>query len=669
MQGVVYKTPCNIFSIMKSYTLFLFICLSFSTTAQKHSNIWITGYNGQNPHPLLSGTFYDFSNSPLELYRQEIDLNFWRTNASICDTEGNLLFYTNGGYIFNANHELMENGDSLSAGEYANVYADVGFPVTQGGLILPKPNHDSIYLLFHNKVYLNGADPSSYELLMTEINMNLDDGNGGVSDKNELLISDILAVGKITATKHANGRDWWIMVFEKYSDIFYKLLLTSNGIEMINSQDMDIDYTDTAIGMSRFTPDGSKYVKYDLRFLPIGNVLDIYDFDRCSGELSNPLKIPLGDTTAVGGITFSPSSRFLYTTSRNTVYQFDLWSNDIEASKLVVGEYDGFISEYTTPQFHHPALAPDGKIYITPDGTDRLIHRINLPNLTGTSCEVVQRAIEIPTFIDRSFPNFPNYRLGPLDGSPCDTLGLNNHPLAGFTWETDSLTAIFSNNTAYMPTEWNWDFAGLGSDTIPNPVFTFPEEGNYNVCQMVSNEYDSDTLCQEVLVSFLQAAFEWNAEELAVNFTDVSISEPFDWFWEFGDEATSTAQHPIHDYAAPGMYEVCLTVMDDWAEAKMCDSVMVDIIDGVSSILETDALTIYPNPATEEATIVFSTIFPSGSQLAVYNVTGQLVESVKLEERKIYQIDLKKYQSGIYWVQIIGTQQDVLQMKKLVVVK
>ena len=35
------------------------------------------------------------------------------------------------------------------------------------------------------------------------------------------------------------------------------------------------------------------------------------------------------------------------------------------------------------------------------------------------------------------------------------------------------------------------------------------------------------------------------------------------WSWDFGDGATSTEQHPTHTYAAPGSYEVSLTVTHD----------------------------------------------------------------------------------------------------------
>jgi PKD repeat protein len=46
---------------------------------------------------------------------------------------------------------------------------------------------------------------------------------------------------------------------------------------------------------------------------------------------------------------------------------------------------------------------------------------------------------------------------------------------------------------------------------------------------------------------------------LAVQFTDTSSGSPTSWAWDFGDGASSTAQHPSHTYTAAGTYTVSLT--------------------------------------------------------------------------------------------------------------
>jgi PKD repeat protein len=207
------------------------------------------------------------------------------------------------------------------------------------------------------------------------------------------------------------------------------------------------------------------------------------------------------DTSGItGGVAVSPNSRFLYVIARETIYQYDFWASDFLASREIVAEYDGFVSFFPT-KFNLAQLGPDGKIYINTLTTDNYLHVINHPNRKGMDCEVLQHSIKLPTLNDRSIPNFPNYRLGPIDESTCDTLGIDNLPLANYTYEKDSINTLsvsFTDNSFYEPIDWFWDFDNGKMSNEVNPIHEFEEEGFYNVCLTVSNQYDSDTFCREI---------------------------------------------------------------------------------------------------------------------------------------------------------------------------
>ncbi len=105
---------------MKNSVFTYFFCAFFylCTSAQKHDNIWALGRGGGNQSPLNDewGTLLvDFSdpNKAALIEKQEYDMNMDITNASFCDSLGNLLFYTNGEKIYNKNHKLMANGNGL----------------------------------------------------------------------------------------------------------------------------------------------------------------------------------------------------------------------------------------------------------------------------------------------------------------------------------------------------------------------------------------------------------------------------------------------------------------------------------------------------------------------------------------------------------------------------
>lgn len=65
-------------------------------------------------------------------------------------------------------------------------------------------------------------------------------------------------------------------------------------------------------------------------------------------------------------------------------------------------------------------LGADGKVYITYTGGIDMYSVIHYPDRRDTACSV-QQHIDLDTPISSGF-SFPNFRLGPLRGSPCDTL-------------------------------------------------------------------------------------------------------------------------------------------------------------------------------------------------------------------------------------------------------
>jgi hypothetical protein len=149
--------------------------------------------------------------------------------------------------------------------------------------------------------------------------------------------------------------------------------------------------------------------------------LVIFDFDRCDGVLRNPYRMHF-DTAAFMGAAISPNSRFLYFANGWRVIQYDLESFDIKSSETTVAIWDYFSEMGLPTGFYLMQLGPDGKIYISSSGATSWMHYIDKPNEKGLACDVRQRGIKLPTYNAWTMPNHPNYRLGALKGSPCDTL-------------------------------------------------------------------------------------------------------------------------------------------------------------------------------------------------------------------------------------------------------
>jgi hypothetical protein len=400
--------------IVKTFVVLL--VFSKSVSSQGISNLWVMGYESISGPP-FGGTNIDFIGGTPNITYLNRNMNFEETNAVICNVSGNLLFYSNGIYVADATGDTMQNGAGLNPGQFTDDHTYYGMPLPQGNIIIPFPADSNKYYLFHETAIYASNFTQPLELLFSEIDMNLNGGLGGLTSKNNSIIQDTLELGELIATKHANGRDWWLICHKAFSNKFYKLLITPYGVNVF-SQDFGTVRSDYG-GSSIFSSDGSKFAHYNT-----DTDIDIYDFDRCSGILSNYVNIPINDTAIFGGISFSPNNHILYAASTQYVYQFDITASNIQASMQTVAVYDGFYSPNPplATTFFLCQLAPDGKIYINCTNSTLDIHVINYPDSIGIACNLQQHSIHLPTYNALTIANHPNYFLEALVGSPCDSL-------------------------------------------------------------------------------------------------------------------------------------------------------------------------------------------------------------------------------------------------------
>jgi hypothetical protein len=235
--------------------------------SQNRNNIWEIS-PGTNIYPITNEINFNqgFADT-LGIIRS---MDFFITDASICDTSGQLLFYTNGQYIGNRNHDSLFNCSNFNPGYATNVYYSNGLGLFQAAIVLPYPDNTLQYTIFHISFehFSNQNGNLVYEpvkLYYTVVDMSLDGGLGGVTNqKNVVLINDTLINGHITSCKHGNGRDWWTLIQKYNSNTFYKILLTSNGIQQITTQTIGTSQPELNdyYGQAVFSPDGFKCKPY-----------------------------------------------------------------------------------------------------------------------------------------------------------------------------------------------------------------------------------------------------------------------------------------------------------------------------------------------------------------------------------------------------------------------
>lgn len=414
-------------------TLLLSFFLAFAlhqTLAQpKHDCYWMMGYEDSAPDSSVWGaSVMNFCGDSLEIYEIDRPMNFGFTNASICDTSGNLLFYSNGTYIANRLHEPMLNGTGLLTPGTSGFH-EIGLHIPQGILMLPWPGHTGKYFILYGRLsffyYNNILTGGNTPLYYATVDMSLENGIGAVTQKNVLISQDTFDVGKITAVRHANGRDWWIVVPRWNSYELHKFLLTPQGLLFAGASVTD-QFINRGYGQAVFSPDGRYYAHLTLENWE-RNYVTFFRFDRCTGDFVSIYQHFYTDNEGHAGLAFSPNSRYVYHPSTYEMYRYDLWADDIPGSMDTVALYDGYrepipgFDTLTLPTiFYLAQLAPDGKIYVVSSNSVRSMHVIERPD--EEECEVRQHSVILPK-LSITLPNFPNFRLGALAGSPCDTLG------------------------------------------------------------------------------------------------------------------------------------------------------------------------------------------------------------------------------------------------------
>ena len=413
------------FSFIMKKILFLLLIIN-KLYAQKEDNVWLLG-DWKIGFPIDTTIPYginslNFGKKPYPLNQKEwSDVGLDMNKSSICDKEGNLLLFYDGIDIYNKNFKAVKGSDSLNHTKPINFLQAYQDYVPQGGLILPYPDHENQYILIHQQVeYLviqdSVADIRGERLYYSIINMNKESGLGEVIERKNILLDVPLDYGNITACRHANGKDWWI-IQQSYSEpVYYKILLDSMGMRIFDKQEVGTDDL-SSLGQALFSPDGKFYINHDCT----GNKTDcaIFNFDRCTGKLSNFKGLKSGipiDSIFAGGAAISPNSRFLYFILDSYIFQYDLLATDIAQSRVLIAKYDGFLDDNNLPtRFFMGQLAPNGKIYISNTSATRYLHVINKPDLKGDSCDLVQHGYKLLTINGFGLPNLPNFRLGKAD--------------------------------------------------------------------------------------------------------------------------------------------------------------------------------------------------------------------------------------------------------------
>ncbi|MCS6903823.1 MAG: S8 family serine peptidase [Bacteroidia bacterium] len=397
--------------------------------------------------------------------------------ASISNENGALQFYTDGGVVYHAQHDTMPNGVDLHGGVHKG---------TQTSIIVPKPGSNNIYYIFTVDSFYNPRG-----LKYSIVDMSLNGGLGDVTAKNIPLHSPVQE--KISAVKHANGCDYWVVVRDASGNKFRSYLVSSAGVStnpVISSVDHNfppLPYNNTLTqGQMKFSPDGKRLA---IANFGAGRIV-VYDFNTATGQVLNTYididlnSIPEGPY----GVEFSPDGKILYATAiyftTRRVLQFNLQAGSsaaVTASRTV-------LAQATERTFRSMQLAADGKIYIARfRPNENYLAVINNPNVLGTGCNFVLDGPNLnEAYALAGLPNFVQSFFKPIEAEITNT-----QPIRFCQGDSVLLTAKPNCDLSYQWLKDNIPIPGATRDS-----YWAKQQGVYRVivrnrnrCSAISQEY------------------------------------------------------------------------------------------------------------------------------------------------------------------------------------
>ncbi|MCX6141110.1 MAG: PKD domain-containing protein [Candidatus Kapabacteria bacterium] len=345
--------------LVRSILILIFCTLVVDLSAQRQAENWYFGefaglnFAGTDPTVLLDGAMTTREGC-----------------ITVSDTLGRLMFYSDGTDVWTRRHGRMPNGVGL----FGNPSS------TQSCIVVPWPGRPTQYFVFTADAIENNY---FFGLNYSVVDMSANSGDGDVTTKNQVMQK--LTSEKITAVRHSNGVDVWLISHDIGNNEFLVYIITRSGVNTVPSRQRlgpavlvgDIGYLKASSLGTRLAMATS-----------VPGRLNIFRFDRTSGIISAATQI---SNQLTYGIEFSPSGRFLYASSYLDLgidqYDLSLPDANVASSRVVIGRT-------TAPSNGALQLAPNGRIYLAHEGSPN-ISEIALPDLRGLGCWYRDRAVDL----------------------------------------------------------------------------------------------------------------------------------------------------------------------------------------------------------------------------------------------------------------------------------
>ena len=508
-----FTTKCSMLAL-------LLLLLSQGVFAQKEANNWYFGsrvgmtWNTTQTIGGLSGLPTPLPSSAMYEHHEGV--------CAMSDSEGNLMFYSDGVTVWNKNHQVMLNGSGL-LGHVSSA---------QSGIVVPYPGQPKKWILM--TIGTHGNNRFAYSV----IDMDGDGGLGAVTIEKNIPFEGV--VGRsgetLTAVRHANGKDYWVITktdrVGSPGNVGHLCVwkITTSGVDINCHSSIPLPY-DNGMAINtylRFSADGKRFA-----WPNFNNRLFFGTFDPSNGTFPIIKVIECGHSSY--GLEFSPSGEILYLA--NTKYFANPLIDNIHVYKFA--DLLALPNEYTTSPISHRImhtgvfdgvnmchalqLGPDGRIYSAIPYTTDMIVIDDVENYNGSTIRRISGLL--PTGPDHhgiyGLPNFMSHYLVPPTAGVIGadtTICLNTAP-----------ATLISIAEGVGATSFKWERSIDNGDTwtvIPGATTTTYSPGTLTQTTQYRREDINDVGSEYTNVVTITVAAAFNPGKIGSNQTVCSGGTP-----------------------------------------------------------------------------------------------------------------------------------------------
>jgi hypothetical protein len=618
--------------ISPKYILLFILLFCIKKNYAQQGNVWAFGWHYGLDFNSGSPVFFD-----------NTSINYREGAASVCDSTGQLLFYTDGNKVWNRLHQQMSNGYGM-----AN-----GISTTQPAIIIPLQNSSLFYIFTTESQWSNGPDLYS-QLKYHIVDMSGNSGLGIVTVKNQLLLEDVTE--KLAAVRHCNGQDWWIITQLGYSDSYASFLLHPSGVidtaiysptGFFHLNDFDV----WLAGQLKISPNGKYYVNsYN------GEGVEIGSFDDATGQLEIIALDILPSFKMSYGSSFSFDSKYIYAsryeidslTTSDTILGNEIYYRNVDRyfmgnddSASIIQSKFALIQRDSIEGIYGMQLAPDGNVYVRASitdsttliwggGRDKLfVIKPNSDSLVETTIYFAHHntlsSVGLPSFPDAIFTNhhkailrMPTCVVGVYDSIP------------------------FYDSLLTTTRDYIWDFGdpASGINNTANaqyPIHTFSAPGTYTVILTLPSDCNPISVTQQVTITQTPPM----VPVITINTIYLESSSAMQYQWYLNNTIIAGATNQTYLPIVNGNYTVTVTDNNGCSQTSGAFNLTSVALNALQSKINEDI--IYPNPASNELFIQSQNKY---STYVIYDLLGNSMLSNSYNSK----IDIKALPQGVYMI-------------------